>query len=225
LCGDRKARRSCPALGHQICALCCGTKRLTQIQCPSDCAYLHAAREHPPASAVRRQQRDLSLLVQFVRDFNQRQSELFLLVTMSVRRYQPSELHPLVDDDVAEAAAALAGTYETASRGLIYEHRPPSLPAERLVQALKPIVAEAGQGTAFERDAAVVLRRLEAAVREVRATEPDDRRAFLNFLARVLARGDRGEATPGEHGEHGEHGERGQHGEPGEKEAPRLIRP
>ncbi len=49
LCSQRKARRACPALGHQICAVCCGTKRLTQIPCPSDCVYLASAREHPPA--------------------------------------------------------------------------------------------------------------------------------------------------------------------------------
>src|SRR4029079_6022625 len=48
LCGVRRARRGCPALGKQICAVCCGTKRLVEIQCPSDCAYLATAREHPP---------------------------------------------------------------------------------------------------------------------------------------------------------------------------------
>ena len=36
-------------------------------------------------------------------------------------------------------------TFETASRGVIYEHRPASLPAERLATALKPVLAEAGR--------------------------------------------------------------------------------
>ena len=44
LCGKRNARRACPALGHLICAVCCGTKRLTEIACPSDCGYLATAR-------------------------------------------------------------------------------------------------------------------------------------------------------------------------------------
>ena len=58
-------------------------------------------------------------------------------------------------------------TLETASRGLIYDHRPASVLAERLATTLKPVLAEAGQGagSSFERDAAVVLRRLEEAVR------------------------------------------------------------
>ena len=74
---------------------------------------------------------------------SERQSQLFSLSARSCSSYQSSaELQPLVDDDVAEAMAALAATYETAARGVIYEHRPASLPAERLVGALKPVLAE-----------------------------------------------------------------------------------
>src|SRR5215470_8411305 len=62
LCGVRRARRGCPALDKQICAVCCGTKRLVQIHCPSDCTWLASAREHPPAVVVRRHQRDLGVL-------------------------------------------------------------------------------------------------------------------------------------------------------------------
>ena len=198
LCGSRRARRACPAVGHQICAVCCGTKRLVEIQCPSDCVYLTTAREHPPAAILRRQQRDVELLVRFMRDLNQRQSELFFLIDAFLLRYHPPELQPLIDDDVIEAAAALAATSETATRGVIYEHRPPSPPAERLATALKPLLAKAGQngGTPFERDAAVVLRRIEEAAREARAIDRDNRRAFLDLLARVIPESGAQEAPP-----------------------------
>jgi len=200
LCGTRRARRGCPALSKQICAVCCGTKRLTQIQCPSDCAYLASAREHPPAAAIRQQQRDVGLLAQFMRDFNQRQSQLFFLMATFLARYEPLELQPLIDDDVREAAAALAATLETASRGVIYEHRPASLSAERLMSALKPLLAEAGKGagSSFERDAGVVLRRVEEAAREARALEPDNRRVLLDVIGRVMTRtpADEGAAQP-----------------------------
>ena len=198
LCGSRRARRACPAVGHQICAVCCGTKRLVEIQCPSDCVYLATAREHPPAAILRRQQRDVELLVRFMRDLNQRQSELFFLIDAFLLRYHPPELQPLIDDDVIEAAAALAATSETATRGVIYEHRPPSPPAERLATALKPLLAKAGQngGTPFERDAAVVLRRIEEAAREARAIDRDNRRAFLDLLARVIPESGEQEAPP-----------------------------
>ena len=160
LCNTRRARRGCPALGQQICAVCCGTKRLVQIQCPADCTWLASAREHPPAVAVRQQQRDVALLVEIMRDFSERQSQLFFLLSTFLVRYEPAELQPLIDDDVTEGTAALAATFETAARGVIYEHRPASLPAERLMTALKVVFAErAAAGVLLERDAAAVLAR------------------------------------------------------------------
>jgi len=168
--------------------VCCGTKRLSEIACPPDCVYLATAREHPPAAAVRQQQRDVALLVEATRDLNERQAQLFLLAAMLLLQYQPPALQPLIDDDVIEAAAALAATYDTAAKGLIYEHRPPSLPAERLVQAVKPRFAEAGQrgGSAFERDAAVVFRQIGDVATRVRQLEPDNRHAFLDLIRRTI---------------------------------------
>lgn len=188
LCGTRRARRGCPALDKQICAVCCGTKRLVQIRCPSDCNWLVTAREHPPAVIVRQQQRDIGLLVQFMRDLSERQSKLFFLITTFLARYEAPELHAPIDEDVAEAMGALAATFETASRGLIYDHRPASVMAERLTTTLKPLLTEAGKGagSSFDRDAAVVLRRLEEAVRDVRSLEQTNRQAFLDLLRRVI---------------------------------------
>jgi hypothetical protein len=141
---------------------------------------------------MRRQHHDLSLLVQCMRDFSERQSRLFFLIQTFLNEYTPSELQPLIDDDVAEATAALAATYETASRGVIYEHRPSSLAAERLATALKPVLAEAGKGlgSTFERDAAVVLRRVNEAVTAAHAEDPDNRRAYLALVSRVVRRRD-----------------------------------
>ena len=199
LCGERRARRGCPALGHQICAVCCGTKRLVQIACPSDCAWLASAREHPPAIAVRRHQRDVGAYLQVLRDLDDRQSQLLLLISTFLVRYEPPELQPVIDDDVAEAMAALAATFETSARGVIYEHRPASLQAERIVAGLRPLLTEAGKGggTPFERDAAAVLRRVEAASREVREADPENRRAFLDMLGRLVGSGEAAE-TPGD---------------------------
>jgi len=70
LCRDRRGRRACPALGESICSICCGTKRLVEVPCPSDCGYLASAREHPPAVVVRQRQKDLGLLAHFMRDLN-----------------------------------------------------------------------------------------------------------------------------------------------------------
>src|SRR5262245_29445872 len=108
LCGVRKTRRACPALGHDICAKCCGTKRLTEIACPSDCPHLAAAREHPAAAVVRQRQLDVGVLLPFVSDFTAEQSEIFVHLGSYVARYKGSGLETLLDEDLAGAATALA---------------------------------------------------------------------------------------------------------------------
>jgi hypothetical protein len=197
-CGERKARRACPALGVQICTVCCGTKRQTLITCPSDCVYLAVAREHPPAVALRRQQHDVGAVVRCLRDLSERQSELFFLIVSFLLGYEPPELHPLIDEDVAEAMDALAATFETAGRGVIYEHRPASLAGERLASGLKPLLTEAGRtgGSAFQRDASVVMRRVAAAARERTPEHAGNRRAFLDLMGRVIQTHAKGAADP-----------------------------
>jgi hypothetical protein len=36
---------------EQICAVCCGTKREIEIDCPSNCAYLRSGRDYEAESA------------------------------------------------------------------------------------------------------------------------------------------------------------------------------
>jgi len=189
LCGQRPARRSCPALGQLICAVCCGTKRLTEIACPSDCGYLAAARSHPSVAAVRQQQLTAQRVSHFVRDLNDQQSRLFLTLNAFLAAHPGDGLHSLIDEDVEEAMDALAATYETAARGVIYEHQPASRTAERLVRELKPLMTEARQGftSSFEAGAAVVLRRIAEGVRELRRAESANRRAFLD-LTKIVVR-------------------------------------
>ena len=105
-------------------------------------------------------------------------------------RYQPPELQPLIDDDVAGSGGGARGHVRDR---VAWRHlRAPArvAPAERLVAALKPLLNEAAQhgGTAFERDAAVVMRRLEEAVGAVRALAPGHRLAFLELLGRTIRR-------------------------------------
>jgi len=133
-----------------------------------------------------------------MRDLSERQSQLFFMINSFLQRYEPPELQPIIDDDVIEGVAALASTFETASRGVIYDHRPTAPPADRLATALKPVIAEAGKhgGSAFERDAAVVLRRIGEASQEVRMADPANPRAFLDLLGRMFKE-DRNSERPG----------------------------
>ena len=124
-----------------------------------------------------------------LRDLDRAQATLHLILAAAIRDHQPALLQPLIDDDIVEATEALAATFETAERGVIYEHRPASLPAERLMTGLKSTLTEASKGSRshFGRDAALVLRRIAETAREARVETLDDRHAFLEFLRRVLA--------------------------------------
>ncbi len=127
-----------------------------------------------------------------MQDLNERQSQLFFLIATLIARHKASDFESIVDDDVAEAAGTLAATFETAVRGVIYEHRTTSVPAGRLASTLKAALAEAagGAGSLFERDAALILRRLENTARRIRETDPTNRRAFLGLIERVVHRTD-----------------------------------
>jgi hypothetical protein len=198
LCGSRKARRGCPALNQTICPVCCGTKRLAEIACPADCAWLAGAREHPAAVVRRQQERDVAVVLPAIHALTERQHQLFFLFHSVIARHRPDGFARLVDDDVAEAAASVAGTLETAARGVIYEHPARSLPAQRLAAELTAFLGEIRQQGAkvFDGEAAVVLRAIERGAREARGRADGGDVAYLTVMARLLHLNQAAEAAP-----------------------------
>jgi hypothetical protein len=188
VCRQRKAKRACPALGQHICTVCCGTKRLVEIRCPSDCGYLSTARVHPPAIVQRQQDIDRALLLPLLQGLSERQARVFLMLAAVTSRFQSDGLQKFVDDDIAQAAGALASTLETSAKGIVYEHQPASLVAARLVGELKVVVDDVARnaGSALERDAAIALRRMEHAAKMMVSVRPDTNE-LQQLLARVLA--------------------------------------
>ena len=188
LCGRRRARRTCPALGESICSVCCGTKRRTQIDCPPDCTYLETSTAHPPAVVQRRRERDGGFLLASLQGLTEPQQRLTVMLIEYLagdRPYAPG----LVDADVEQAAVALAQTYETASRGIVYEHPAGTATAQRLAGEMKELIeTDRGNGAHLSDHAAAgVLRRIEAGARAARQAlnEDDDERAYLSWLRRV----------------------------------------
>lgn len=188
VCAQRKARRACPALGQTICTVCCATKRLVEINCPPDCAHLAAAREHPAAVVKRQQEQDVALLLPTLRELTERQHQLFFLLQTAIARHIPEGFARLSDDDVADAAGALASTFETAARGVIYEHAPESPIARRLAADLTAMLEEMRtQGAkVYEHETAVVLRAIEQGARDVRRRMEGAPDAYLSLMGRLL---------------------------------------
>ena len=188
-CNQRKARRACPALAQTICTVCCGTKRLVEIRCPSDCVYLNAAREHPAAVVRKQQERDVAMLLPSIRHLTERQHQLFFLFHSVIARHTPDGFGRVNDEDVAEAAGAMAATLETAARGVIYEHSPQSPIAQSLARAMKAMLEEIQtQGTkVYDAEAAVALRAIEQGARETpRSPGAAETSSYLALVGRLL---------------------------------------
>ncbi|MEW5900816.1 MAG: hypothetical protein AB1715_05080 [Acidobacteriota bacterium] len=55
-CQKRKAKRFCPALGSDLCPLCCGLWREKKIHCPSGCTFLTRHKPYQENRIIRKKQ-------------------------------------------------------------------------------------------------------------------------------------------------------------------------
>jgi hypothetical protein len=190
LCRQRKAKRSCPGVGQEICPVCCGTKRLVEIACPPTCVYLESAQRHPAAVVKRQQEADLTVLMGALGRVSEQQLQLFFLIQSFVTRFSAKAdgIGRLVDADVAEAAGAIAASFETAGRGVLYEHQATSPTGEALRRELNEFLAQIGKGAGarFERMAAEVLRGIERAARHETPGVGDGTLDYLSLAARIM---------------------------------------
>ena len=187
LCNSRRGRRACPALGHSICPSCCGSKRLVEINCPSDCGYLRSSQSHPPALVQRQREQDLGFLIPLLEGMTERQQQLTLSIQSFLRTDRP-DTPAIFDDDVVQATRAVADTYETASRGIIYKHNAGLASAELLASELRTLVKDhKDKGFRLtDAETAVVMRRIEIGAREARSVCPGEKKAYVELLKRVL---------------------------------------
>lgn len=195
LCESRKAKRFCPAKAAQICPVCCGTKREVEIDCPSNCVYLHAGREYesnkhartvlpPPRTGRLWEPSFLRAHYPLMMGVSQ--------VIVAVRRNSPE----LADSDVQATFDALLQTFNTLDKGIYYDSAPERLIQRELYQALKEffdrpaesrVIAEARPTTRQILDALQFMKELSA---EIILPRPKSR-AFLDHIegiARDFAR-------------------------------------
>jgi hypothetical protein len=133
LCKSRKGKRACPALRSGICPACCGEKRVVEIACPPDCAYL----EKGAQNEVRReasgylQRQDPKKAVRWVRTM-----EALGFLMEGIERIVAAAPRAVDDGDLAAALAAARTTFESEAKGVIYEQYPTSPTAEALTREL-----------------------------------------------------------------------------------------
>jgi hypothetical protein len=186
VCQKHKGKRFCPAKGENICSICCGTEREVTIDCPSECPYLAASRQHE------RREVDWSKIpfadVKIPTPFAREHGPLLNLLSYAVSRYG-RENRMLVDMDAQEALRALAEAYRTLSAGILFE-RPPDYSVQRgLYDALKAAIEDFKKAEAEKfglsstresdiRDGLIFLAQLAA----IRANGRPKGRAFLDLL-------------------------------------------
>ena len=139
ICGKKRARRHCPGVGGEICAVCCGTERENTIDCPSHCEHLQAARQHEPPVSIAPEElpnKDIRLTEDFIREHE------YLVMWLALAMARSMEKERAVDADAREALAALIRTYRTRDSGLIYETRPQNPYAAGIQEALQASVDE-----------------------------------------------------------------------------------
>jgi hypothetical protein len=159
-----------------------------EIACPDDCPHLAVAREHPAAVVKRQQEEDVAVLLPSIRHLTERQYQLFFLFHTAIARHTPEGFSRLADEDVAQAAGALAATLETSSRGVIYEHKAQSTTAQRLKAELTAMLGEIRSHGAAVNDgeAAIVLRAIEEGAKEAGTRATGGETAYLSLVGRLL---------------------------------------
>jgi hypothetical protein len=141
---------------------------------------------------LRQQQKDLGVILPMLQGLTESQSRLLLFFGSLIARHIPQDFQSLRDEDIADAAATLASTFETAGRGIIYEHRAATGPAQQLATGLRESFTELVKdqpNAALDRDAAIVLRRIEQTARDHAKVPGGGDTAYRDLLGRMLKGG------------------------------------
>lgn len=157
VCETRAPRRQCPALGAEICAICCGTEREESVSCPLECEYLREARrreKQPVVDPASLPHPEIEVSDRFLE-----QQQPLAVIAGRLLLISALETQGSVDLDMREALDALTRTYKTAESGLVYEPRPANVIAagvqSRFQQEIQRFREEAAKrsGTHSIRDA------------------------------------------------------------------------
>ncbi len=171
LCSERTGKRYCPAEDTHICAVCCGTKREIEIDCPSSCPYLKASRSYESEKRV--PDPELAARVQkYDNTFINKYHQILDGITFSVAEERMNSPW-LVDNDVIEVFKALSATLKTLSSGIYYESLPDGPVRLSLFRRIKALLDDLMQP-----DPKVDRRSLKV-------TEAVDIMDFLTFAAQV----------------------------------------
>ena len=187
-CNKVKGKRSCPAhRGDSICSRCCGTKRRTEIRCPDDCPYLHG--EHDPRwEPSGRRTEDLRFLSRFAQLSREQVPFLIFFHSLLIRasRDLPGGLS---DRELAMVAGTLGRTYQTLSKGIVYQHQSEDLKLQGVIARLGEVLAHRHEipdvPSASDADVLAVLMNTQSAI-ETQKGGDDAQKSYIDIAERVF---------------------------------------
>jgi hypothetical protein len=190
LCSARAGRRYCPAKGTQICAVCCGTKREVEIDCPSSCTYLKASRSYEAEKPIIDNE-VLAKMRSYDDTFVERFQHVLAAVNANVAEERSSSPW-LVDNDVREVYRALGSTMKTLSSGIYYESLPEGAVRLALFRRLKEVFDElmkpdpASEHRVLKASEAVEVLEFLALVAQLNSSIRPRSRRYLDWIAETF---------------------------------------
>lgn len=194
ICHKRKAKRSCPGVRGDICAICCGTEREVTVDCPFDCTYLRESRRYdwkksaPPASLPFPE-------IEVGNDFLAEHEPFIGQIGFQLFRYA-LENPKTNDHDMEGAIEKMIRTYETLSSGIYYDSLPEESSQVGVFRALKTFFDEYQQkaheqGRVAGLKESDVIRSLVflARIAAVHDNKRPRSRAFIDFLRQTFPGG------------------------------------
>ena len=158
ICGIRRPKRHCPAVGGEICTICCGTEREVSLSCPLGCEFLQEAHRHEKPLSVSAD--ELSNPDILVSEELVAQHEELLLFTIYALVQAAVRTTGAIDTDVMEALAALIQTHRTLESGLVYQTVPENTVAVAVQRSFAASLADY-QKLRSERETLLALRNSE----------------------------------------------------------------
>ena len=189
-CNKRPAKRYCPALITNICAVCCARDRMIEIHCPSSCGYLHQSLMTSGARVAQLLRNHMN--VSQVAKLYDNERRVFILSNIddAIARAQRELFNDLEDAEVLAALDNAIKNLETADSGLIYEHTQASARVQQLSVRIRDHIEAASGKLIAEirppRGDVVECLKFERSLVDLFTKNDGDSRAYVRHAAQLL---------------------------------------
>ncbi len=109
ICKEKKARRNCPAIGKTICPSCCASKRLKEIDCPTDCEHLTSGQDFKERKDIEKVVR--TGLYAMEKDISKDNKEVVLSLISEIESFLAEEFYENIDVNDHKIYNALSKVY------------------------------------------------------------------------------------------------------------------